>query len=221
MFCVCIGLHLLSRVQFSSVTQSCPTLCDPMNRSMPGLPVHHQLPEFTPTHVHRVSDAIQPSHSLLSPYPPAPNPSQHESFPMSQLFAWGGQSTGVSALASFFPKKSQGWSPSEWTGWISLQSKGLSIVFSNTLDIFYLSVSVLFKIWYTFVYFIFPYYVNDAWSQKYIYFKDILVFEVFGTILGRAQGVTLQISYAPMMYLFLYRGNWNWKINLDWHTVQY
>ena len=55
-----------------------------------------------------------------------------ESFPMGQLFAWGGQSTGVSALASFFPKKSQGWSPSEWTGWISLQSKGLSRVFSNT-----------------------------------------------------------------------------------------
>ena len=55
-----------------------------------------------------------------------------ESFPMSQLFIWGGQSTGVSALASFLPKKSQGWSPSEWTGWISLQSKGLSRVFSNT-----------------------------------------------------------------------------------------
>ena len=66
-------------VQFSSVTQSCLTLCDPMNGSMPGLPVHHQLPEFTETHVHRVSDAIQPSHPLSSPSPPAPNPSQHES----------------------------------------------------------------------------------------------------------------------------------------------
>ena len=66
-------------VQFSSVTQSCPTLCDPMNRSTPGLPVHHQLPEFTQTHVHRVSDAIQPSHPLSSTSPPAPNPSQHES----------------------------------------------------------------------------------------------------------------------------------------------
>ena len=62
-----------------SVAQLCPTLCDPMNRSMPGLPVHHQLPEFTETHVHRVSDAIQPSHSLSSPSPPAPNPSQHQS----------------------------------------------------------------------------------------------------------------------------------------------
>ena len=67
-------------VQFSSVAQSCPTLCDPMNRSTPGLPVHHQLPEFTQTHVHRVSDAIQPSHPLSSPSPPAPNPSQHQSF---------------------------------------------------------------------------------------------------------------------------------------------
>ena len=66
-------------VQFSSVTQSCPTLCDPMNHSTPGLPVHHQPPEFTQTHVHRVSDAIQPSHPLLSPSPPAPNPSQHQS----------------------------------------------------------------------------------------------------------------------------------------------
>ena len=75
-------------VQFSSVAQSCPTLCDPMNRSTPGLPVHHQLPEFTQTHVHQVSDAIQPSHPLSSPSPPAPNPSQHQSlFPMSQLFA--------------------------------------------------------------------------------------------------------------------------------------
>ena len=65
-------------VQFRSVAQSCPTLCDPMNRSTPGFPVHHQLPEFTQTHVHRVSDAIQPSHPLSSPSPPASNPSQHQ-----------------------------------------------------------------------------------------------------------------------------------------------
>ena len=76
-----------SSVQFSSVPQSCPTLCDPMNRSTPGLPVHDQLPEFTQTHVHGVSDAIQPSHPLLSPSPPAPNPSQHQSLFLSQLFA--------------------------------------------------------------------------------------------------------------------------------------
>ena len=68
-----------SEHQFSSVAQSCPTLCDPMKHSMPGLPVHRQLPEFTQTHVHRVSDAIQPSHPLSSPSPPAPNPSQHQS----------------------------------------------------------------------------------------------------------------------------------------------
>ena len=69
----------LAEVQFSSVAQSCLTLCDPMNCSTPGLPVYHQLPEFNQTHVHRVSDAIQPSHPLLSPSPPAPNPSQHQS----------------------------------------------------------------------------------------------------------------------------------------------
>jgi len=64
-------------VQFSSVIQPCPTLYNPMNRSTPDLPVHHQLPESTQTHVHRVGDAIQPSHPLSSPSPPAPNPSQH------------------------------------------------------------------------------------------------------------------------------------------------
>ena len=67
----------------SSVTQSCPALCDPMNRSTPGLPVHHQLPEFTQTHVHWVGGAIQPSHPLSSPSPPVPNPSQHQG-----LFQW-------------------------------------------------------------------------------------------------------------------------------------
>ena len=75
-------------IQFSSLQSlSHVQLCDPMNRSTPGLPVHHQLPEFTETHIHRVSNAIQPSHPLLSPSPPAPNPSQNQSFPMSQLFA--------------------------------------------------------------------------------------------------------------------------------------
>ena len=72
-------------VQFSSVSQSSPTLCDPMNRSTSGLPLHHQLPEFTQTHVHRVRHAIQPSHPLSSPSPPAPNPSQHQSFFESTL----------------------------------------------------------------------------------------------------------------------------------------
>ena len=103
--CFCFSLmKILCSVQFSSVAQSCPTLCNPMNHSTPGLPVHHQLPEFTQSHVHRVGDAIQPSHPLSSPSRPAPNPSQHQSFPMSQLFTRGGQSTGVSASASFPPK---------------------------------------------------------------------------------------------------------------------
>ena len=118
---------------FSSVAQSCLTLCNPMSRSMPGLPVHHQLPEFTQTHIHLVGDTIQPSHPLLSPSPLCPQSlPASESFPMSQLFTWGGQNIGISALASVLPKNTQGWSPLEWTGWISLQSKGLSKVFSNT-----------------------------------------------------------------------------------------
>ena len=71
--------HIISSVQFSSVARSCPTLCDPVNRSTPGLPVHHQLLEFTQTHVHRVRDAIQPSHPRSSPSLPAPNSSQHQS----------------------------------------------------------------------------------------------------------------------------------------------
>ena len=70
--------HFISSVQFSPVAQSCPTFCNPMNCSTPGLPVHHQLPEFTQTHVHRAGDAVQPSHPLSSPSPPAPNPSQHQ-----------------------------------------------------------------------------------------------------------------------------------------------
>ena len=76
--------------------QSCPTLCDPMNRSMPGLPVHHQLPEFTQIHIHRVGDAIQPSHPLSSPFPPAPNPSQYQS-----LFQWVNSSHEVAKVLEF------------------------------------------------------------------------------------------------------------------------
>ena len=119
-------------VQFSSVAQSCPTLCNPMNCSTPGFPVHHRHLEFTQTHVHWVRDAIQPSHPVV-PFSSCPQSlPASESFLMSQLFAWGGQSIGVSALASVLPKNTQDWSPSEWTGWISLQSKGLSRVFPNT-----------------------------------------------------------------------------------------
>ena len=84
---------LLGSVQFSSVTQSCLTLCDPMNRHTPGLPVHHHLPEFTQTHVHQVGDAIQPSHPLSSPSPPAPSPSQQQS-----LFQWVNSSHEVARV---------------------------------------------------------------------------------------------------------------------------
>ena len=81
--CPLVKITTFSSVQFSSFTQSYSTLCNPMNRSTPALPVHHQVPEFTQTHLHRVTDAIQPSHPLSSPSPPAPNPSQHQS-----LFQW-------------------------------------------------------------------------------------------------------------------------------------
>ena len=84
-------------------------------------------------HIHRVSDAIQPSHPLSSPSPPAPNPSQHQGlFQWVNSSQWGGQNIGISALASFLPINTQDWSHLRWTGWISLQSKGLSRVFSNT-----------------------------------------------------------------------------------------
>ena len=100
--------------QFSSVTQSCPTLCDPMNHSTPGLPVHHQLLEFTQSHIHPVSNAISSSVVPFSSCPQSLPAS--ESFPMSQLFTWGGQSIRVSASASVLPMNTQDWSPLEWTG---------------------------------------------------------------------------------------------------------
>ena len=94
-------------VQFSSVAQSCPTLCNPMNLSTPGLPVHHQLPEFTQTHVHRIGDAIQPSHPLSSPSPPAFNHSQHQS-----LFQWVNSSHEVAKVLEFQPQhQSFQWTP--------------------------------------------------------------------------------------------------------------
>ena len=90
------SLSMFSSVQFSSVVQSCPTLCNPMNCRTPGLPVHHHLSEFTQTHVHWVSDVIHPSHPLSSPSPPAPNPSQHQS-----LFQWVNSSHEVAKVLEF------------------------------------------------------------------------------------------------------------------------
>ena len=117
----------------SSVAQSCPTLCNPMNHSTPGIPVHHKLPEFTQTHAHWVSDAIQPSHPLSSPSPPAPYPSQHQ-----DLFQWVSSSHQVAKVLEFqlqhqfIPMNNHDLFPLGWTGWFSLQFKGLWRVFSNT-----------------------------------------------------------------------------------------
>ena len=107
-------------MEFSSVAQSCLTLCNPMNHSMPGLPVHHPLPEFTQTHIHRVSDAIQPSHPLLSPSPPAPNPSQHQS-----LFQWVNSSYEVAKVLEL---QLQHHSSSEHPGLISFRMDWLDLL---------------------------------------------------------------------------------------------
>ena len=139
---------------FSSVTQSCPTLCDPMDCSTPGLPVHHQLPEFTQTHVHGVGDAIQPSHPLSSPSPPA------SIFTSIRVFS------NESVLYIRWPKNwsfnfnispSKDWFPLGWTGLISLQSKGLSRVFSNT--IIYILLLYIIIIIYTITWFLTPLFV--------------------------------------------------------------
>ena len=123
----------ISSVQFTSVAQSHPTPCNPMDCSTPALPLHRQLPEFAQTHIHWVSDAIQPSYPLSSPSPSVFNFSQHQGPFKCQFFTSGGQSIGVSASASVLPMNIQDWFPLVWTGWISLQSKGLSRVFSNTI----------------------------------------------------------------------------------------
>ena len=117
-----------------AVQFSCSVLSDslqPHDCSTPGLPVHHQLPEFIHTYVHWVGDTIQPSHSLLSPPLPTFNLSQHQSFPVSQFFSSGDQSIGVSTSTSVLPVNIQDWFPLWGTGWIFLKSKGLSRVFSN------------------------------------------------------------------------------------------
>jgi len=120
-------------VQFSSVAQSCPTFCDPINHSTPGLPVHHQLLESTQKSI----ELVMPSNHLILCRPllllPPISPRIRVFFPVSQLFAWGGQSIRVSASALVLPVNTQDWSPLGWTGWIFLQSKGLSRVFSNTM----------------------------------------------------------------------------------------
>ena len=117
---------------FSSVARLCLTLCDSMDYSMPGFPVPHHLPEFFQIHVHQISDVIQPSRPLPPSSPFAFNLSQHQSFPMSQLFASGGQSTGVSASALVLSVNIQSLFSLGLTGLISLPFKGLSRIFSST-----------------------------------------------------------------------------------------
>ena len=118
--------------QVSSVTQLCLTLCNPMDYCTPGFPVYHQLPELNQTHIQSrwchltVSSPVIPFSSCLQSFPAS------GSLQMSQFFTSGAQSIGVSASASVLPMNFQGWSSLGWAGWISLQSKGLSKVFSNT-----------------------------------------------------------------------------------------
>ena len=141
-----LNIHIYE-IMPSSVNQSSPTLCDPMDCSMSGFPVHHKLPKLAQTHVHWVGDAIQPS------YPVIPFSCCLQSFPvsgyfpMSQFFASGGQSTGASTLASVLPMSIQDWFPLGLTGLISLQSKGLSRVFSNTTVQKHQLLSVQFSLW--------------------------------------------------------------------------
>ena len=120
-------------VQISSVAQSCPTLCNPINCSTPALPFHPQLQESYPNPCPSsrwchptISSFVIPLSSCPQSFPTS------GSFQMSQLLAWGGQRIGVSASASVLPMNTQDWSPLGWTGWISLQSRGLPRVFSNT-----------------------------------------------------------------------------------------
>ena len=129
-----ISSMYVASISFSSVQLlSHVRLCDPMDCSTPGFPVHHQIQELTQTHVHRVGDTIQPSHPLSSPFSSCLQPfPASESFPMSCFFTSGVQSIGVSASASVLPMNIQHWFPVRWTGWISLLSKELSRVFSNT-----------------------------------------------------------------------------------------
>ena len=121
----------LNLYQFSSVAQSCLTLCNPMDWSTPGLPVHHQFPEFTQTHVHWVGNVIQPSHPLLSSYPAFILPSI-KIFSNKSVLRITWPNYWSFHLQHQYLINIQDWFPLGWTGWISLRSKGLSRVFSNT-----------------------------------------------------------------------------------------
>ena len=155
-------------IPFSSVTQSCLTLCDPMDCSTPGFPVHHQLGKLVQTHVHWVGDAIKPFLPLSPLSPPAFNLSQHQGlFQMSQFFTLGGQSIEVSASASVLPMNIQDWFPLGLTGWISIQFKGLSRVLSNT-TVKSINSSVL-----TFLYSPTLTSIHDYWKNHSLDYMDL------------------------------------------------
>jgi len=124
---------LISSVPFTSVPQLCPTLCNPMDYSTPGLPVHHQLPEFTQTHVHWVGDAIQPFYPLSSPSPPAFNLSQHQGL-FQRVSSSHQVAKVIGVSASVLPMNTQDWFPSGWTGW-KVQSQ----------SVMHIHVSILFR----------------------------------------------------------------------------
>ena len=134
-------------IHFSSVAQLCPTLCDPMDHSPPGFPAHHQLPELTQTHVYRVGDAIQSSHFcrplLLSP---SIFPSMRVYSNESVLCIKWPKYRSFSFMASVLQMNIQDWFPLEWTGWISLQSKGLSRVFSSSTMQKHIGIHIYFQI---------------------------------------------------------------------------
>ena len=157
-------------IQFSSVTQSCQTLCNPMDHSISSFPIHHHLPELAQTHVHQVSDAIQPSHPLLSPSPSAFSLSQNQGLtPVSQFFTAGGQSIGDSASTSVLAMNIQDWFPLGWTGWISLQSKGLSRVFSNTTVLKHWFFGAQFYVWLRWSIF---------WGKVNLFFPKVITIKV-------------------------------------------
>ena len=137
-------LFLCSCCCCCSGTQSCPTLCNSIICGTSGFPVLYYLPEFAQTHVHWVTNAVQPSHPLLSPSPPAFNLSQHQSLPMNRLFTSSGQSIGALASASVLSMNVQSWFPLGLIGLISLQSKGLSSLLQHSLKASILQRSVFF-----------------------------------------------------------------------------
>ena len=147
------GLMTRGDYWFSSVTQSHLTLYDSMDCDIPGFPIHHQLQKLAQTHVHWVSDAIQPSHPLLSLSPPAFNLSQHQG-----LFKWVSSSHEVAKVLEF-QLQHQDWFPLGWTGWISLQSKELSRVFSN------ITVQSINSLVFSFLYSPILTFIHDYWKN--------------------------------------------------------